>query len=150
MLWEEKNYDDIIDLPHHVSENHAHMSMRGRAAQFSAFAALKGYDEAVAEAARRTDSRREPDEDTAREINERLVWLIEHLAELPRVELTYFVPDERKAGGAYVPMSGAVRIYDSYAKELEFVGGKRVPINDIYSIEILADRDDRDDTDEKA
>lgn len=96
MLWEEKNYDDIIDLPHHVSENHAHMSIRGRAAQFSAFAALKGYDEAVAEAARRTDSRREPDEDTAREINERLVWLIEHLAELPRVELTYFVADERR------------------------------------------------------
>lgn len=35
-------YQDIINLPHHVSKNRPHMSMRDRAAQFSPFAALSG------------------------------------------------------------------------------------------------------------
>ena len=48
-------YDDIIHLPHHVSETRAHMPMLDRAAQFSPFAALTGYDAAVVETARLTD-----------------------------------------------------------------------------------------------
>ncbi len=44
-----KNYDDIIGLPHHVSRTHPQMSMHDRAAQFSPFAALTGYEEAVQE-----------------------------------------------------------------------------------------------------
>ena len=39
-----KKYDDIINLPHHVSLTHPHMSRLDRAAQFSPFAALTGYD----------------------------------------------------------------------------------------------------------
>ncbi len=52
---ENKNYDDIINLPHHVSQTHQPMSMHDRAAQFSSFAALKGYDEAIEETARTKD-----------------------------------------------------------------------------------------------
>lgn len=40
-------YDDIIDLPHHVSKKHPQMSAIDRAAQFSPFAALTGYESAV-------------------------------------------------------------------------------------------------------
>ena len=38
-LTETHRYDDIIDLPHHQSQTHAHMSMHNRAAQFMPFAA---------------------------------------------------------------------------------------------------------------
>ena len=37
-------YEDIINLPHHVSERHPRMSMIARAAQFAPFAALKGNE----------------------------------------------------------------------------------------------------------
>ena len=42
-------YDDIINLPHHVSKEHKQMSMQARAAQFAPFSALKGYEDAIAE-----------------------------------------------------------------------------------------------------
>ena len=40
-------YDDIIDLPRHVSKVHKQMSLYDRAAQFSPFAALVGYDDVI-------------------------------------------------------------------------------------------------------
>lgn len=43
------NYDDIINLPHHVSKNHPQMSLEARAAQFASFAALTGYDDKIKE-----------------------------------------------------------------------------------------------------
>ena len=52
-----EKYKDIIDFPHHVSDVHPQMSMINRAAQFSPFAALTGYDDAIEETARLTDSR---------------------------------------------------------------------------------------------
>ena len=45
------NYDDIINLPHHVSKRHPQMSMWNRAAQFAPFAALTGYEESIKESA---------------------------------------------------------------------------------------------------
>ena len=42
-------YDDIINLPHHVSKRHPQMSMWNRAAQFAPFAALTGYEESIKE-----------------------------------------------------------------------------------------------------
>lgn len=52
-------YDDIINLPHHQSKTRPHMSVADRAAQFAPFAALAGYDDAVKETARLTESRRD-------------------------------------------------------------------------------------------
>ena len=40
-------YDDIINMPHHVSKKHKQMSLEARSAQFAPFAALTGYGEAV-------------------------------------------------------------------------------------------------------
>ena len=45
------NYDDIINLPHHVSKRHPQMSMWNRAAQFAPFAALTGYEDAIQDTA---------------------------------------------------------------------------------------------------
>ena len=46
------NYEDIIGLPHPVSKKHPPMSISDRAAQFSPFAALTGFEEEIDEAAR--------------------------------------------------------------------------------------------------
>ena len=115
------NYDDIIDLPHHVSETHPPMSRADRAAQFSPFAALTGYDAAVRESARVTEQRIELDEGVKAELNARLNCILEHLSEHPQVSITYFMPDEKKSGGAYRTVTGAVRKLDSFAKTLSLI-----------------------------
>ena len=102
-------YDDIIHLPHHVSQNHPQMPLRDRAAQFAPFAALTGYEAVVGETARLTASKRELDAQEAEELNRQLAVVIEHLSERPEVTVEYFVPDERKSGGAYVTVTGRVR-----------------------------------------
>ena len=53
------NYEDIINLPHHVSTARNRMSMINRAAQFSPFAALTGHDAAIKETAKTTQERME-------------------------------------------------------------------------------------------
>ena len=50
------NYDDIIKLPHHVSQHHPPMSMWNRAAQFAPFAALTGYDDAIRKSAKENEN----------------------------------------------------------------------------------------------
>ncbi len=91
-------YDDIIHLPHHVSQNHPQMPLRERAAQFAPFAALTGYEAAVGETARQTTERRELDAQEAAELNRHLTELAARLPERPEVTVEYFVPDDRKAG----------------------------------------------------
>ena len=102
-------YDDIINLPHHVSPTRQRMSMHDRAAQFAPFAALVGYDDAVAETARLTEARPELDEQEQQAINERLAYIADHIHEQPEVRIKYFVPDERKSGGAIWEVDGIVR-----------------------------------------
>ena len=106
---EEGRYDDIINLPHHVSTKHPHMAPIDRAAQFSPFAALTGHDEAIKETARLTDERMELDENRKELLDARLQLLREHLGEKPTVTFTFFEPDERKSGGAYVTVTGSVK-----------------------------------------
>lgn len=129
------NYDDIIDLPHHVSETHPPMSRADRAAQFSPFAALTGYDAAVRETARVTERRIELDEGVKAELNARLNCILEHLSEHPQVSITYFMPDEKKSGGAYRTVTGAVRKLDSFAKTLTLVDGTVVSMEEMVHVE---------------
>lgn len=62
-------YDDIINLPHHVSATRPRMPLTDRAAQFALFAALRGYEATVRETARRTEERRELTEETRQELD---------------------------------------------------------------------------------
>lgn len=101
-------YDDILLLPHHVSQNHPPMSMRDRAAQFSPFAALTGYEDAIAETGRLTEQKRELSEHEQVELNRRLNILASKLKENPEIRIEYFIPDEQKFGGAYANISGKV------------------------------------------
>lgn len=128
-------YDGIINLPHHVSSSHPHMSVRDRAAQFSPFAALTGFEDAVRETARLTDVRVDLDEDAKALLNAKLQMIQEQLDDQPQVVITYFRPDDRKAGGAYVAARGCVKIIDEYERSVVMKDGARIRIDDIIKID---------------
>lgn len=129
------SYDDIIDLPHHISSSRSHMPMPDRAAQFSSFAALTGFDAAVKETARLTDERRELGEDAKADVDNRLSTVRAHLGEQPQVSITYFQPDKRKEGGAYIVATGCVKRFDDYEHVIVMLDGKKIPIDDIVEID---------------
>ncbi len=131
------NYDDIKHLTRPQYDDLHPMSMHDRAAQFSPFAALVGYDDAVAETARLTDSRAELTEDEMSELNANLNRLLDSLDEQPEISVTYFVPDEKKSGGRYVEKLGVVRIYDSYSGELVFTDGVRIAVADMSALTFI-------------
>ena len=126
-------YDDIIDLPHHVSVRHPQMSMIDRAAQFSAFKARTGLEDDLAETARVTDSRIELSEQELAILNEKFTQICRK--EHPDVKVTYFVPDFYKDGGRYETITGTVKRVDLYEKLLIFTDRTAVKINDITDIE---------------
>lgn len=128
------DYSDIINLPHHVSATRPHMSMHDRAAQFSPFAALTGYDAAVKETARLTDQRAELDDDMKEKLSERINLLQENLAAAPAVEITYFIPDERKEGGAYSTATGTIKKIDEFQRIIVLTDGTDIPIDEITEI----------------
>ncbi len=134
-----RDYRDIIDMPHHQSETRPHMSNADRAAQFSPFAALTGYDDAVEEAARLTDERFELSEYRAAVLSEKMDYLCKRISEHPRAGITYFVPDGRKEGGSYVTKTGRIRKIDGVKRVVVFDDKSAIAIEDIFDIEIEGD-----------
>ena len=128
-------YEDIVDLPHHVSKKHPQPTMADRAARFAPFAAITGYEEMVLEEARVTDVRIEMDESSKAALNEKLNMILEFLDEQPEVSITYFEPDMRKAGGAYVTVTGTVKRIDEYEHLVIMTDGKKINIDDIYNLQ---------------
>jgi hypothetical protein len=128
-------YDDIINLPHHVSATRPRMSRENRAAQFSPFAALTGYDAAISETARVTDEKIELGDGEIADLEMKLAILADTLDSRPEVTVTHFRPDDRKQGGAYVTTAGAVRKIDEYERAIVFVSGERIGISDIIDIQ---------------
>jgi hypothetical protein len=129
-------YDDMLHLPHHVSQRHPQMSLHDRAAQFSPFAALTGYDAAVKETARLTAQRVELDEGEKEALDQRLTLVQERLPEPTEVTITYFVPDKKKDGGAYVSVSGTVKKIDDYEHTVVLRDGTSIPIEEIVMIDL--------------
>lgn len=98
----EDNYEDIINLPHYEPKKHPRMSRYNRAAQFAPFAALTGYEEQVKEVARLTDKKIEIDDGLKEILSDKLNKINEVIKDNPKVEITYFVSDNKKNGGKYV------------------------------------------------
>ena len=128
------DYDDIINLPHHQSKNHPHMSMHDRAAQFAPFAALTGYDDAIKEARRLTDSKPELDENQLEELDQKLADLMTRIEEHPKVTITYFEPDDNKDGGEYIAYDGRLSKIDYVRKALICEDNKTISLSDILKI----------------
>lgn len=132
------DYDDIINLPHHVSKRHPQMPMFKRAAQFAPFAALTGYEAALREAERTTQEFREPAADRMEILNRRMAVLRSRLAEQPHIVVTYFLPDGRKEGGRYVKVTGRLLKILEYEQLLEVRTSEdklRIPFRFVVDLE---------------
>lgn len=128
-------YEDIINLPHHVSLIRPKMPMSDRAAQFAPFAALTGYDAAIKETGRLTDERIELDEEALTTLDMKYQLLMDSLDDAPVVTITYFQPDERKAGGKYITATGAVKKVDDFERRITTQDGSKIPMDDVLSID---------------
>ena len=128
-------YDDMIYLPNPTPTCKPRMSLHDRAAQFSPFAALTGYEDAVEETARLTDTRLELSEDMKTILNEKMQMIVDNLDSEPIVTITYFVPDKKKSGGAYVDVTGVVKEIDKYERCIVMTDKKKIPIEQIRAIE---------------
>lgn len=135
MHMENQRYDDIINLPHHVSSKRPQRPILERAAQFLPFSALTGYEDAVKETARLTDTRIELEESEKDLLNTKLHVLLDNLATEPKVKITYFLPDGRKSGGKYVSKMGTVIKIDLYNRQIKLEDETVIPLDDIFAIE---------------
>ena len=141
-MHEQNPYADILTLPHHKAANRPHMSMHDRAAQFSPFAALTGFDGVIAETGRMTDQKAELSESQMILLNQKLTLIDDVIQDgyHPLVTIVYFVPDALKAGGSYREFIGKVRQVEPIERKLVFLaenersGGKEISINSILEI----------------
>ncbi len=136
-------YDDIINLPRHVSVKHRHMPVSDRAAQFMPFAALTGFGDSIRETGRLTDERMELEEDVMNSLDGKLQYLSERLGGCPEISATFFQPDLKKAGGAYVTVTGRIKKIDLYDRILLMEDGTGIPMKDVVELEgeIFSDLD---------
>ncbi len=128
-------YDDIINLPRHISKKHNPMPIIDRAAQFSPFAALTGHDNAIKETARATEERIELDANMKEKLNNKFQILMDWLQEYPKVKITYFQPDEKKDGGAYITVSGTIKKINEYKRFITLTDGSTIPIDEIIDMD---------------
>ena len=143
MMPEQKTpYAESLTLPHHKAANRPHMSMHDRAAQFSPFAALTGFDGVIAETGRMTDRKTELSESQMSLLDQKLTLIDDAIQDRyhPMVTVVYFVPDAKKDGGSYQKYTGKVRQVDSAERKLVFLAdnnrsaGKEISIEDVLEI----------------
>ncbi|MBS6676364.1 MAG: hypothetical protein KH330_01245 [Clostridiales bacterium] len=132
----ERTYEDIINLPHHVSAVHPPMPLSDRAAQFAPFAALTGYGEVIKETARQTDRKPELTEDEKQALDYKLQIAVSLPGEKPVVTVTYFVPDGKKAGGSYHRIRGKIRKTDTDSGKLIMENGEQIELDLVVDIHI--------------
>lgn len=130
----DRQYDDIINLPHHISKKHPQMSLYARSAQFAPFAALTGYEEAVKETARETNERIDIDDELKSILDGKLQIILEQIKNHPEISITYFIADTKKDGGEYVTVTGLVEKVDLYNQYIYLVDNTEIPINEIIDI----------------
>ena len=128
-------YDDILHMERYQLQRHRPMPLKNRAIQFSAFAALSGFDEEISETARLTDDYHELTEDEYDHNNAVLCELMERESEKPPVHIVYFKPDKRKSGGSYKEYSGNLRFFDEAGMILNFTDGSRIPVKQIVRVD---------------
>ncbi len=129
------NYEDIINLPHHVSTRHPQMSMMNRAAQFAPFAALTGHSAAIEETARLTESQQELADEDSEILNQKMAYLREAINEHPTISITYFEPDKRKSGGRYMSIEGQLQNIDDYNQTIVLKNGETIPLKSVLDIQ---------------
>lgn len=127
-------YDDIINMPRHISKKHPQMSLEARSAQFAPFAALTGYDEQIEETSRVTCQKKELNEELKEILNKKLQIIQEKINTKPEITVTYFIEDLKKNGGEYVTITGKARKIDKNKQLIVLEDKKTIPISDIVEI----------------
>ncbi len=130
----DRQYDDIINMEHHVSKVHPQMSLYARSAQFAPFAALTGYEDSIKETGREVSSKIEIDEELKNILDSKLQFLMEKVKDKPKATFTYFVMDLKKDGGAYITKEGIVNKIDIYSQVIHLADNTEIPITDIIDI----------------
>ncbi|MBR2121418.1 MAG: hypothetical protein IJ930_00525 [Lachnospiraceae bacterium] len=143
----ERLYGRIMyaDPPGPDPKKHPRMSMEQRAAQFLPFSALKGYDDAVEEKARVTDSRPELDEDQKQILDEKLNEILYLMREGDKdhginAVISHFVPDVRKEGGNIHTVAGEIKKIDIRNDLIVLQDGTRIAISGIVDIDLAGHR----------
>ena len=136
-LKETHKYDDIIHLSRPRSGRRAQMSNYDRAAQFSPFAALTGFDAAIEETGRLTDHRAELDEGGKQLLDEQMRAILDVVHTQPKVEIIWFRYDERKAGGSYVTTTGRMKKVDLYNQKILLTDGQTIPLGEVFSVVLI-------------
>ena len=129
-----ERYGDIIDRAHPVSERHAQMPRKNRAAQFAPFAALTGYDDLIRESARYTEQQITLDENKKEELNRKLMLLLRE-DDPPEAVFTCFVKDPKKPGGTYEETAGRIVNADFLYGYLTLDTGRVLDIGDVIEID---------------
>lgn len=129
-------YKDIMHLSRPVSSRHLPMSMHDRAAQFSPFAALTGYDAAIEETARLTDCQAELAESSLEVLDKKIRAIQDAIDSMPEITVIFFEADLRKSGGAYRTVTGRVKKIDEYQKMIVFQDDMTVRFHQLQKIDI--------------
>lgn len=129
-------YDDIINLPHHVSKKHPQMGIVARSAQFAPFAALTGYEDEVKETARLTSARKDIDEEQKQVLDRKLQLIKQKIHTKPQVTITYFMPDLKKDGGEYVTVTGNIRKIDEFNQLIIMQDETKIEVDSISDITV--------------
>ena len=128
------NYEDIINLPHHVSNKRPQMSKEQRASQFAPFSALTGYEDAIKETARLTNRKIEVDDGLKEVLNNKLNILEDNIKNKPEVSITYFIPDKKKSGGEYNTIIGIIRRIDVVNNLIIMEDKSKIDMKDVLNI----------------
>lgn len=130
-----ENYEDIINMEHPISKTHPRMDMGVRAAQFMPFAALTGYEEAIKETERLTDTFVDMDENEKMKLDIKLSKIRDNLLKQPEITVKYFKEDLKKSGGRYLEYTGRVKKIDEYKMTIKFTDNMEINVKNILDIE---------------
>lgn len=129
------DYSDLFQCERPQFDPSRKMNLKERAAQFSPFSALRGFDEEIEESSRRTESRPELSQQECDRLNARLQFLAEQSADRPTIQITRFVQDTKKSGGALVTEVVCVKRVD-WVKRTIFLSNRTERFfDDIVSIQ---------------
>lgn len=127
-----EKYKDIINLKNPTSKKYPRMSIEKRAAQFSPFAALTGFEEKIIETKRLTQTKIDLTDEYKLILNEKI---IEKHKNKVKTTITYFIKDKLKKGGKYIEEKGVIKKIDDYNKQIILENNKKISIIDIIDID---------------
>ena len=129
------NYDDIIGILHFEPKSHPRMSMEKRAAQFSPFQALTGYDELIKETGRRTSNKITLTEEEKELLSQKLQIINNYYLNKEEMMITYFVNDMKKSGGKYITIKKIIHQIDFPYQKVILKDREKINFDDILDIE---------------